>query len=118
VIEALTEAIKIRRPTPGCIIHSDRGYQFTSTDWLNLAAGHGLEVSIGERKSCLDNAAMESWFASYKNEELYPIGQPRTRAEARTRLFGYIWAYNNQRRHSTLGYVSPKYYTDEASICP
>lgn len=117
-LQALGDAIKIRRPAPGCIIHSDRGYQFTSGDWLNLAAAQGLQVSIGERKSCLDNAAMESWFASYKNEELYPNGQPRTRAEARTRLFGYIWDYNTQRRHSTLGYVSPKYYAEEASICP
>lgn len=117
-IQALTDAIKIRRPAPGCIIHSDRGYQFTSADWLNLAAARGLQISIGERKSCLDNAAMESWFASYKNEELYPNGQPRTRAEARTRLFGYIWEYNTQRRHSTLGHVSPRYYAEEASICP
>lgn len=115
---ALTDALQIRRPAPGCIIHSDRGYQFTSADWLNLAASSGLQVSIGERKSCLDNAAMESWFASYKNEELYPNGQPRTRAEARTRLFGYIWDYNTHRRHSTLGYVSPRYYAQEASICP
>lgn len=117
-LQALGDAIKTRRPAPGCIIHSDRGYQFTSADWLNLAAGRGLQISIGERKSCLDNAAMESWFASYKNEELYPNGQPRTRAEARSRLFGYIWDYNTKRRHSTLGYVSPKYYAEEASICP
>lgn len=100
------------------MIHSDRGYQFTSAAWLDLVAGHGLEVSIGERRSCLDNAVMESWFASFKNEALYPDGQPRTRAEARHRLFRYIWTYNTRRRHSTLGYVSPIYYAEEASICP
>ena len=61
---------------------------------------------------------MESWFASYKSEELYPDGQPATRAEARTRLFDYIWIYNTRRQHSTLGYVAPRTYAAESSICP
>lgn len=117
-LQALTDAVRIRQPEPGCIIHSDRGYQFTSEDWLNLAAQPELVVSIGERKSCLDNAAMESWFASFKNEEIYPNGMPTTRAEARHRLFDYIWIYNNQRLHSSLGYASPKTYAAESSTCP
>jgi putative transposase len=117
-ITALREAIQIRKPTPGTIIHSDRGYQFTSAAWLNLATSNGLDVSIGERKSCYDNAVMESWFASFKNEALYPHGQPTTRAQARTQLFRYIWDYNNHRLHSTLGYVTPRYYAESASICP
>jgi putative transposase len=117
-LRALTDAIAIRRPPVGCIIHSDRGYQFTAADWLNLAAGNELEVSLGERKSCYDNAAMESWFASFKNEEIYPNGQPGGRADARARLFGYIWTYNTQRLHSTLGYVTPRAYAAESSICP
>jgi hypothetical protein len=45
-----------------------------------------LEVSIGELKSCFDKAAMEAWFASFKNEAIYPAGQPATRDEARTKL--------------------------------
>jgi putative transposase len=117
-IRALAEALRIRRPLRGCIIHSDRGYQFTSRGWLDLAAGYGLKVSIGERKSCFDNAVMESWFASFKNEELYPNGQPKTRAEARSRLFHYLWDYNNHRLHSTLGYVAPRVYAAESSTCP
>lgn len=115
---ALREALRIRRPPPGCIIHSDRGYQFTAKDWLDLATGSGLKVSIGERKSCYDNAVMESWFASFKNEEIYPKGNPFTRAEARARLFSYIWDYNTQRRHSALGYVAPRVYEAQSSICP
>ena len=43
VLVALREALRIRRPPPGCIIHSDRGYQFTATDWLDLATGSGLQ---------------------------------------------------------------------------
>jgi len=117
-LRALTDAMAIRRPPAGCIIHSDRGYQFTAADWLNLAAGNKLDVSLGERKSCYDNAAMESWFASFKNEEIYPNGQPASRADARARLFNYIWTYNTQRLHSTLGYVTPRAYAAESSICP
>jgi putative transposase len=117
-MRALTEALQIRRPPLGCIIHSDRGYQFTSRDWLDLATLNGMQVSIGERKSAFDNAAMESWFASYKNEELYPNGQPSTRREARSRLFTYVWDYNHTRLHSSLGYVSPIAYAAESSICP
>lgn len=117
-LDALRDAVRTRRPDPGTIIHSDRGYQFTSRAWLALAASTGLQVSIGERKNCFDNAAMESWFSSFKCEVLYPGGQPSTRAEARTQLFQYIWDYNTHRLHSTLGYVSPKYYTQHASTCP
>lgn len=118
VMRAFTEAIEIRRPPRGCLIHSDRGYVFTSHDWSATAQLHGLKVSIGERKSCYDNAAMESWFASFKNEEIYPKGQPFTRTEAGTRLFRYIWSYNNERLHSTLGYQPPTHYAESASTCP
>jgi putative transposase len=112
---ALAEAIRLRKPGPGCVIHSDRGYQFTSHEWQDLAGQHGLQVSIGERKSPLDNAAMESWFASLKTEEIYPHGQPGTRADARARLFRYVWTYNTRRLHSALGYLSP---TDYATLNP
>ena len=110
VIRALADAIRIRRPARGCIIHSDRGYQFTAHEWHALAARNGLTVSLGERKSALDNAAMESWFASFKNEDIYPNGLIKTKAEARSRLFDYIWDYNNHRLHSALGYRSPVDY--------
>lgn len=117
-LTALRDALRIRKSPAGCIIHSDRGYQFTARDWLDLAAGSGLTVSMGERKSCYDNAVIESWFASFKNEEIYPNGNPFTRAEARSRLFSYVWEYNNHRLHSTLGYVAPRAYATESSICP
>ena len=117
-LTALRDAIRTRRPPHGCIIQSDRGYQFTAKDWLDLAAGNGLQVSIGERKSCYDNAVMESWFASFKNEEIYPKGIPFTRQEARSRLFQYVWDYNTKRLHSALGYVPPCVYATESSTCP
>lgn len=117
-MRALVEAIASRRPSPDCIIHSDRGYQFTAKDWIDYSTDHHLVVSMGEHGDPHDNAVMESWFASFKNEELYPGGQPTTRAEARARLFSYIWDYNHHRRHSTLGYVAPIIYATESSTCP
>lgn len=111
VMRALSEAIRIRRPASGCIIHSDRGYQFTSQEWTDIAARNGLRVSIGERKQPQDNAMMESWFASLKNEDIYPGGQPATLADARMRLFQYIQLYNTNRMHSALGYRSPIEYS-------
>lgn len=111
VMRALSEAIRIRRPGQGCIIHSDRGYQFTSLEWAELAAKNGLRVSIGERRKPQDNAMMESWFASLKNEDIYPAGQPETIADARMRLFRYIQLYNTSRMHSALGYRSPTEYS-------
>jgi putative transposase len=107
-LQALADAAAVRRPPTGCIIHSDRGYQFTSKDWLDLAAAHQMTVSIGERRSCYDNAVMESWFASLKNEAIYPYGQPATKTQARQQLFHYIWEYNKLRLHSTLGYIAPQ----------
>jgi putative transposase len=111
VMRALSEAIRIRRPAHGCIIHSDRGYQFTSLEWADIAAKNDLRISIGERKKPQDNAMMESWFASLKNEDIYPGGQPATIADARMRLFRYIQLYNTRRMHSALGYRSPLEYS-------
>lgn len=109
-LEALDAAIKARRPAPGAIIHSDRGYQFTSWEWLARLRRSGLQPSIGERHSALDNALVESWFASLKNEALYPQAQPATRADARQLLLHYINFHNRSRRHSALGYTNPTTY--------
>jgi transposase InsO family protein len=51
-----------------------RGRQPTSHDWHDLANRHGLIFSLGGRQSTLDNAALESWFASLKNEDIHPDG--------------------------------------------
>lgn len=107
---ALRSAINDRKPPPGCIIHTDRGYQFTSWQWLDIVETAGMRPSIGQHHNALDNATMESWFGSFKNEFLHPFGQPATLAEARTTLFRYIHFYNTRRLHSSLGYLSPVTY--------
>jgi putative transposase len=115
-MQALQSAIQIRRPEPGCIIHSDRGYQFVAHEWVNTITAAGHQVSMGQRRSPLDNAVIESWFASMKTESLYPAGQPATRAEARELLFRYIVWHNETRRHSTLDYRSPAEFERIATV--
>ena len=55
---AFVEAVVNRRPAKGCVIHSDRGYQFTAKDWIDYATDHDLVVSIGEHGNPHDNAVM------------------------------------------------------------
>lgn len=107
---ALRDAIALRKPPPRCIIHSDRGYQFTSETWLKIVRDAQMMPSIGQRHSALDNAAMESWFGSFKNEAIHPYPQPRTNNEARLILLRYINFYNTKRLHSSRGYQSPVAY--------
>ena len=124
--DALIEVCRIALAAGGLPEHGGTPPQLNVTvnldaltgDWLGLAASNGLKVSIGERKSCYDNAVIESWFASLKNEEIYPKGNPFTRTEARARLFAYIWDHNNRRLHSTLGYVTPRNYPAQPTTCP
>jgi transposase InsO family protein len=68
---------------------------------------HGIEQSMSRRGNCLDNAPMESFFASLKKEHVHHV-RFRTRAEARAAVFEYVEVfYNRQRLHSALGYRTP-----------
>lgn len=114
VTEALTDAVNRRRPAPGVVFHSDRGCQYTSTQYANLARDLGVRLSVGRKGQCWDNAVAESFFATLKNELINRRTWPTRRAAAAA-IFDYIegW-YNTRRRHSTLGYLSPTQY--ESSI--
>lgn len=107
VIDALRMAYFRRRPKPGLIHHSDRGSQYCSADYQALLAGYGMIVSMSRKANCWDNAPMESFFNSLKNERTHG-SRYATREEARQDTFEYIEVfYNRSRRHSALGYVSP-----------
>ena len=68
---------------------------------------HGIKQSMSRRGNCLDNAPMESFFASLKKEHVHQA-RFRTRAEARAAVFEYVEVfYNRQRLHSALGYRTP-----------
>lgn len=107
VIKALQQAITRRDVRKGLIHHSDRGVQYASNDFQIALAQHHLLCSMSGRGNCYDNAAMESFFHTLKTEWVYKITY-HTREEAIASIFEFVEVfYNNQRRHSTLGYLSP-----------
>jgi putative transposase len=110
VVDALALAVQRRLPGEGLLAHSDRGSQYASEHYQLLLEKHGITCSMSGVGQCWDNAPMESFFASLK-KELVHNADFATRAEARAALVEYIEVfYNNQRRHSSLGYVSPAEY--------
>ena len=110
VVDALEMAVRRRLPDEGLLAHSDRGSQYASEHYQRLLAKHGIACSMSGVGQCWDNAPMESFFASLKRE-LVQDADFATRAEARAVIVEYIDVfYNNQRRHSSLGYVSPAEY--------
>jgi transposase InsO family protein len=107
VVDALELSLQRRLPAAGLLAHSDRGSQYASDHYQRLLAKHGIACSMSRRGDCWDNAPMESFFASLK-KELVHDADFATRAEARAAIVEYIEVfYNNQRRHSALGYVTP-----------
>ena len=114
-LAALMMALRQRQPRPGLIHHSDRGVQYASADYRSALADHGLVASMSRRGNCYDNAAMEAFWSSLKNE-LVHRRRFATRADARTAIFDYIESfYNRSRRHSSLGYQSPLDYESSLS---
>jgi putative transposase len=104
-IRALEMAIGRRCPSTGLLHHSDQGSTYASEDYQRVLHEHGITCSMSRRGNCIDNAAMESWFSTFKAE----LGERfQTPAHAKRAAFDYIETfYNPRRRHSSLGYVSP-----------
>jgi putative transposase len=111
-LDALAMALDRRRPAPGLIHHSDRGTQYLAHAYTASLADRHARQSVGCPGTCWDNAVAESFFATLKTELLHRQ-RWATRQQARTAIFEYIEAfYNRQRRHSTLGYLSPAEFED------
>lgn len=106
-IDALIMALQRWQPGKGLIHHSDRGVQYASTSYRGVLQRHGIIQSMSRRGDCLDNAPMESFFASLKKEHVHPTCF-RTREQAKAAVFDYIEIfYNRQRLHSRIGYRTP-----------
>ncbi len=107
VLDALQQAVDLRAPRPGLIVHSDRGSQFASLAFQTRLDKYGIVQSMSRKGNCYDNAPMESFFRSFKVEEVY-WSDYETHEEATQATGNYIERfYNRTRRHSSLGYVSP-----------
>lgn len=108
VVDALTMAAGRGRLQTGCIVHSDRGAEYTSDELRREISRLGLRQSMGRTGSCYDNAAAESFFALLKAE----IGTRRwpDRTTARAEIFAFIETFYNRkrlRRHPVWGYLTP-----------
>jgi putative transposase len=111
---ALQMAIIHRSPGKGLLHHSDRGVQYASDDYQHLLQLHNMEASMSGKGDCWDNAAMESFWSTLKNEMVHHE-RYATREQARQSIFEYIEVfYNRKRLHSSLGYLSPEAF--EASL--
>lgn len=108
VSEALLMALRRRRPGQGLLHHSDRGVQYASRDYQTLLADHGITCSMSRTGNCYDNAVTESFFGTLKSEHVHHQ-RYANRVQAKASVFEWIEVfYNRQRRHSSLGYLSPE----------
>ncbi len=110
VIRSLLMAVRTKRPVPGLINHSDRGIQYCSKDYMNLIKRFNMKPSMSRKGNCYDNAPMESFWGTMKNELVYHK-RYKTREQAIREITEYIEIfYNRQRRQKRLGYLSPVAY--------
>jgi putative transposase len=104
-IKALEMALKRRCPGAGLVHHSDQGCTYASEDYQMILDAHGITGSMSRRGDCYDNAVMESFFSTLKSELADRFD---SFGEGKMELFDYIEVfYNQRRRHSTLGQISP-----------
>lgn len=112
VQSAMKMALAGRNPDAGVIHHSDRGVQYACGDFQKLLKDNKALCSMSRKGNCWDNACVESFFGSLKNEwvkgKIY-----KTFDDAKKDIFNYVeMFYNRKRRHKTLGYVSPVVYEE------
>jgi putative transposase len=108
VVEAWWMAWQRRRPAPGLVHHSDQGNPYRATLYQTILARRGVVPSMSRKGNCYDNAPVESFFSSLKNE-LVRHRQFQNQAEAQVAIEDYIDRfYNRQRLHQALGYRSPE----------
>lgn len=108
ILKALGMALLHRNPPANLLCHSDRGVQYASAPYRAALAKAGLIPSMSRKGNCYDNAFIESFWSTLKNELVYRRPDFSTQQEAQRALFDYIELfYNRQRSHTALGYLSP-----------
>jgi putative transposase len=112
-LTALGMALKRRCPDAGLLHHSDQGCTYASEDYQRMLDAYGITCSMSRRGNCYDNAVMEAFFSSVKSETADRFDSC---GDAKMELFDYIEVfYNQRRRHSTLGQISPAEFERRAT---
>jgi transposase InsO family protein len=111
---ALDMAWYSRSPSCGLIFHSDRGSQYASRRYTELLAEHGMKASMSGKGNCWDNACSETLFGSLKVERLHGMEFHNHREAKDVTLDWLLW-YNGSRMHSTLRYLSPAQFEQQAN---
>ena len=107
ILAAWDMALTQSQPPAGLVFHSDRGVQYASLDYRHALQNAQAIASMSRKANCYDNATMESFWSTLKQELIYRR-HFKTRAEARQAIFDFIEVFYNRRRlHSALGYRSP-----------
>ena len=110
VKSALAMAVGRRRKKKDVIVHSDQGSTYASGNYQKQLDDNQLCCSMSRKGECLDNAVVESFFGTLKNELIYHEDY-KTRMQAKQSIFEYVEVfYNRQRRHEFLNYMTPVEY--------
>lgn len=117
VLTALEQALTLRRPAPGLIIHADRGSQYTSSACRTRIEKAQALASYSRPGNPYDNAQAEAGWSTLKTELLPHGGAFANLEEARLEVAYYLDTYFNlDRRHSALGYRSPHQFERDLQI--
>ena len=111
VLSSLQSAIRSRQPGAGLIHHTDRGGQYAGSKYRGVLRRAVMRQSMSGAGNCYDNAFMESCFGTLKTE--LELSEYADGVEAMRELSSYVHYYNVERRHSSLGYVSPAAFEAE-----
>lgn len=108
---ALQRALRLRKPGSGLIIHTDRGTQYTCNAYTRMLRKNNTLQSAGATGVCWDNALAESSNGTVKKEAVH-VTTFQAKADVEPAVRNYIRYFNHDRRHSSLGYLTPAEFED------
>ena len=116
VLDVLGQAMRGQRPVAGLIHHTDRGGQYAGTAYRAMLARAGMVQSMSRADNCYDNAFMESCWGTLKRE--LEVTEYESVAAARTVVAEYVRYYRFERKHSSLGYLTPYQFARQSQAGP
>ena len=111
---SLIMALETEKPEGGLIFHTDQGIEYVSHKFQNKLREENLRPSMSRKGKCLDNAMAESFFHTMKTE-MFHHKKYKTMTSVKKDILSFIDFYNNERLHSSLGYMSPEEFIKQAT---